>query len=202
MLALQNSALSLLHLGKFSEAVSICDKVLARDNFDNYALTIKIHAFENLRRYDEVLRCSKTLLTKNKEDTWALNTAGLALNELNRHKEAIEFFDRTLTIDTKNITSLMNKANSLSFLKENQKAIELYDKAQQIDPSLKELSIAKSREFEKLGREDEAFLAAQGVLLKDIKKIQADAKENKCSVFHQFCQNEFEEKKLKNKQSN
>ena len=34
--------------------------------------------------------------------------------------------------------------------------------------------------------DDEAFLAAQGVLLKDMKKIQEDAKENKCSVFHQF----------------
>jgi len=40
---------------------------------------------------------------------------------------------------------------------------------------------------------DEAFLAAQGVLNKDMEKIKKDAKENKCSVFHQFCQNEFEE---------
>ncbi len=146
--------------------------------------------------------CCNILLSKNKTDSWALNSAGLALNELNRHKEATEFFDKVLTIDDKNITALMNKANSLSFLQENQKAIELYDKAQTIDPSLKEIAIAKSREFEKLGRDDEAFLAAQGVLLKDMAKIQADAKENKCSVFHQFCQNEFEEKDPKNKKSN
>jgi hypothetical protein len=39
---------------------------------------------------------------------------------------------------------------------------------------------------------DEAFLAAQGVLNKDMEKIKSDAKENKCSVFHQFCNNEFE----------
>ena len=69
--------------------------------------------------------------------------------------------------------------------------------AQIIDPSMKELAIAKSREFKKLGLEDEAFLAAQGVLIKDMEKIKSDAKENKCSVFHQFCQTEFEKKKHK-----
>ena len=63
---------------------------------------------------------------------------------------------------------------------------------------MKELAIAKSREFEKLNLEDEAFLAAQGVLIKDIEKIKSDAKENNCSVFHQFCQTEFEEKKQPN----
>ncbi len=45
--------------------------------------------------------------------------------------------------------------------------------------------------------EDEAFLAAQGVLVKDMEKIKIDAKKNNCSVFHQYCQNEFDE--LKNK---
>jgi hypothetical protein len=38
---------------------------------------------------------------------------------------------------------------------------------------------------------DEAFLAAQGVLNKDMEKIKSDAKENKCSIFHQFCDDEF-----------
>ena len=40
--------------------------------------------------------------------------------------------------------------------------------------------------------EDEAFLAAQGVLSRDMEKIKREAKENKYSVFHQFCENEFE----------
>ena len=56
---------------------------------------------------------------------------------------------------------------------------------------MKELSEAKSREFEKLELNDEAFLAAQGVLLEDIEKIKQDAIKNKCSVFHQFCNEEF-----------
>ena len=39
---------------------------------------------------------------------------------------------------------------------------------------------------------DEAFLAAQGVLNRDMARIKDDARENKCTVFHQFCENEFE----------
>jgi tetratricopeptide (TPR) repeat protein len=144
-----------------------------------------------------VLSCSESILAKNKDDTWALNSSGLALNELSKFKEAVEFYDKTLKIDDKNITALMNKAISLSFLGEYQQSIECYDRAQIIDPSLKELAITKSREYEKLGLEDEAFLAAQGVLIKDMEKIISDAKDNKCSVFHQFCQSEFEEKELK-----
>ena len=40
--------------------------------------------------------------------------------------------------------------------------------------------------------EDEAFLTLQGVLSQDMEKIKRDAKENKYSVFHQFCENEYE----------
>ncbi|MCH9042228.1 MAG: tetratricopeptide repeat protein, partial [Thaumarchaeota archaeon] len=87
---------------------------------------------------------------------------------------------------------LMNKAISLSHLGNYKDAIEFYDKAQTIDSSLKEASIVKSQLFEKLGMKDDAFLAAQGVLNKEMKKIKTDAKENKCSVFHQFCEDEYE----------
>ena len=118
MMALQNSALSLLNLEKFSEAITFCDLVLKENNFDNYALTIKIHALENLRKYEEVLTCCQLILVKNHDDSWALNTSGLALIELNRFQEAIEFYDKTLKIDDKNITALINKAISLSFLGE------------------------------------------------------------------------------------
>ena len=86
----------------------------------------------------------------------------------------------------------MNKAISLTHLKKYEEAIEYYDKTQVADATIKEAPIAKSKLFEKLGMEDEAFLAAQGVLSRDMEKIKRDAKENKYSVFHQFCENEFE----------
>ncbi|MBL7001471.1 MAG: hypothetical protein ISR80_01755, partial [Nitrosopumilus sp.] len=72
-------------------------------------------------------------------------------------------------------------------------AIEYYDNAQRIDPSQKEIPTIKSQLFEKLGMEDNAFLAAQGVLNREMEKIKTDAKKNNYSVFHQFCNNEFVE---------
>ena len=86
----------------------------------------------------------------------------------------------------------MNKAISLSHLGNFQDAIDYYDLAQRIDSSLREIPPAKSKLYEKLNMPDEAFLAAQGVLNKDMQKIKSDAMENKCTVFHQFCDDEFQ----------
>ena len=86
----------------------------------------------------------------------------------------------------------MNKAISLSHLKKYKDAIEYYDKAQRIDSTMKEIPAAKSQLFQKLNMNDEAFLAAQGVLNSQMEKVKQDAKENKCSVFHQFCDDEFQ----------
>ena len=58
--------------------------------------------------------------------------------------------------------------------------------------NLKGIGPKTSKLFEKLNMPDDAFLAAQGVLNKDMQKIKSDAKENKCSVFHQFCDDEFQ----------
>ncbi len=137
------------------------------------------------------------MLSVNSNDIWALNSMGLSLNELNRHNDALEFYDKALEIDTNDVTALMNKAISQSHLGNYKDAIDNYDLVQSIDSSLKEIPLAKSRLYEKIGMKDDAFLAAQGILKKDMQKIKTDAKENKCSVFHQFCEDEFQKSNSK-----
>jgi len=138
---------------------------------------------------------------KKKRDTWALNTKGLALNNLDKHEDALTLYDISIEIEPNNTTALINKANTLAFLKEYKEAIDYYDKTQKADSSIKEISKIKSQLYEKLGMADEAFLAAQGVLNEDMEKIKNDAIQNKCSVFHQFCQYEYDELDAKNKNS-
>ena len=104
----------------------------------------------------------------------------------------LHYYDTTLVIDPNDVTALMNKAISLSHLGNYQDAINYYDLAQRVDSSLREIPPAKSKLFEKLNMPDEAFLAAQGVLNNDMTKIKSNAKKNKCSVFHQFCDDEFQ----------
>ena len=176
----------------FEEAITYCDKVLEIKSTDAYALKNKVFALESLKKYDEVLKLCETLLSIDPKDIWALNSMGISLNELDRHKDAIRYYDTSLVIDPNDVTALMNKAISLSHLGNFQDAIDYYDLAQRIDSSLREIPPAKSKLYEKLNMPDEAFLAAQGVLNKDMQKIKSDAKENKCTVFHQFCDDEFQ----------
>ena len=192
MLALQNISLSLIYLKNYEETVVYCDKVLEIKPSDTYAIKNKIFALENLKQYDQVLKLCEKLIQIDSKDTWALNSMGISLNELDRHKDAILYYDTTLVIDPNDVTALMNKAISLDHLGNYQDAINYYDLAQRIDSSLREIPPAKSKLFEKLNMPDEAFLAAQGVLNKDMEKIKSDAKENKCTIFHQFCDDEFQ----------
>ena len=199
MLALQNSALALFHLKQFSEAISFCDMVLKIRESDPHALKIKIYSLEKLEEYEQVLDYCNQVLKDDPNDTWILNSMGLSLNELDRHGEAIKYYDRTLALDKEDITALMNKAISLYYLGDYKECIRYYDRAQTLDPTQAEISAAKSKAFKKLGLDDEAFLAAQGVLVKDMEKIKQDAKKNNYTVFHQFCTDEFE--RLDKKQS-
>jgi tetratricopeptide (TPR) repeat protein len=192
MLALQNISLSLIYLKNYEETLVYCDKVLEIKPSDTYALKNKIFALESLKQYDKVLTLCEKLLSLDSKDIWALNSMGISLNELDRHKDAIQYYDTTLVIDPNDVTALMNKAISLSHLGNYQDAIDYYDLAQRIDSSLREIPPAKSKLFEKLNLPDDAFLAAQGVLNKDMQKIKSNAKENKCSIFHQFCDDEFQ----------
>jgi hypothetical protein len=93
----------------------------------------------------------------------------------------------------------MNKAITLSFLQKFDDAIPLYDKAQELEGPIREAAAAKSDAYLKLGREDEAFLAAQGLLIRDIEKYVADARAKKMRVFDLYCLNEYQELEEKEK---
>ena len=100
------------------------------------------------------LKLCNDIISQNPKDVWALNSMGLSLNELDRHKEALEYYNKSLELEPNDVTALMNKAISLSHLKNYKDAIQYYDKVQTIDSSLKEISIAKSQLFKKLGLND------------------------------------------------
>ena len=77
-------------------------------------------------------------------------------------------------------------AVTLNYLGRYQDSIPYYDTVQQIMPDFSRAAVEKSEAFKKLGRDDDAFLAAQGVRLDDAEKIKQDARENKYSVQHAF----------------
>jgi tetratricopeptide (TPR) repeat protein len=191
LVALQNMATAFLNLGKFDDAILFCNDVLAQNEFDEYAIKNKIYALERLGKHDQIITLCDKLLSKNPANVWTLNSKGLAYNELGKHSEAITNYDQTLSIEQYNITALLNKAVTLSFLQNFSEAIKFYDLAQQQEKQSK-AAMAKSEAYAKLGKEDEAFLAAQGLLVSEIEKCIAGARAKKMKVFDYFCMMEYE----------
>ena len=80
----------------------------------------------------------------------------------------------------------MNMAVTLNYLGRYQDAIPYYDTVQQIAPKITRAAREKSEAFKALGKEDDAFLAAQGIRLDEAELLKADAKKNKYTVQHAF----------------
>ncbi|MEW6042731.1 MAG: tetratricopeptide repeat protein [Thermoproteota archaeon] len=199
LVALQNMATACLHLGKYEDALYCCEAVLEHNDSDEYALKNKIFALERLKRYQDVIACADKLLQKNPNDEWAHDSKGLSLNELGRHDDAIACYDKSLQLNPNNTTALMNKAITLAFLQKYEDAISMYDHVQKIDNTIKEAALAKSDAYHRLGSEDEAFLAAQGLLVEDIQKYVTEARTKKMKVFDLYCLNEYLELEAKEK---
>jgi tetratricopeptide (TPR) repeat protein len=195
-------ATALVNSGRFEEAISLCDEVLQINKSDEYALKNKIFALAGLRRFDDVISSCDVFLQKNEGDTLVLDSKGVALSELGRHDEAISNYDKSLQINPDNEVALMNKAITLSFLQKYEEAIPFYDRAQKADSSIKEAALAKSDAYKKLGCENEAFLAAQGMLVEDIDDLIMEARQKKTQVFDLFCLKEFERLEAREKKHN
>jgi hypothetical protein len=71
-------------------------------------------------------------------------------------------------------------------------SIPYYDEVQKQE-NLSEAAAAKSEAYQKLGKEDEAFLAAQGMLVSDIVRYVSEAKAKKMKIFDYYCMMEYED---------
>lgn len=199
MVALQNISSACIMLNRLDDAISYSDAVLELNSHDEYALKNKIYAMEKQGMHADVVACCDKLLEKNTSDTWALDSKGLALNATGRQEDALLCYEQSLRHDPGDTTALMNKAATLFFLKRYDDAIACYDAAQRADGSLRGAASARSEIYQILGMEDEAFLAAQGLLDDDVARFKEEAKKRKMRVFDWFCLNEFNELEEKEK---
>ena len=197
-IGLQNLSTAYYIVGAYEDAVKCCDKVLEKDAEEEHAIKNKMHALERLELHEQVLGCCEILLSKNDKDVDALVTKGIALNKTGKHEDALTLYDLALELDKTNVDALMNMAVTLSYLRRYQDSIPYYDTVQQIMPEFSRAAVEKSKAFKELGREDDAFLAAQGVRLKDAELLKQDAKDNKYSVQHAFLLKRYKSSEKKN----
>ena len=185
-IALQNLGTAYYIVGAYEDTVKCCDKILEKDLNEEHAVKNKMRALEKLELHEQVLECCDIRLSKNDKDVDALVTKGIALNKTGKHEDALTLYDLALELDKTNVDALMNMAVTLSYLRRYQDSIPYYDTVQQIMPEFTRAAIEKSKAFKELGREDDAFLAAQGIMLNDAELLKQDAKDNKYSVQHAF----------------
>jgi tetratricopeptide (TPR) repeat protein len=197
-IALQNLSTAYYIVGAYNDTIKCCDKILEKDVNEEHAVKNKMLALEKLEIHDEVLKCCEILLSKNDKDVDALVTKGISLNKIGKHEDALTLYDLALELDKTNVDALMNMAVTLSYLRRYQDAIPYYDTVQQMMPEFSRAAVEKSKAFKELGREDDAFLAAQGVRLKDAELLKQDAKDNKYSVQHAFLLKRYKSSEKKN----
>ena len=197
-IALQNLSTLYYIVGAYEDAIKCCDKALVIEPDEEHAIKNKMLALEKLELHDQVLECCEILLSKNDKNVDALVTKGIALNKTGKHEDALTLYDLALELDKINVDALMNMAVTLSYLGRYQESIPYYDTVQQIMPNFTRASVEKSEAFKKLGKEDDAFLAAQGVRLKDAEILKNDARENKYSVQHAFLLKRYKKTEKKN----
>jgi tetratricopeptide (TPR) repeat protein len=106
----------LLESGRYEEAISFCDKILA-NNPDNYnSWNNRGNSLNNLGRYEEAIISYDKALSINLFDYEAWNNRGNSLNNLGRYEEAIISYDKAVSINPCIYKNWNNRGISLSKL--------------------------------------------------------------------------------------
>ena len=90
----------LTHLGKYEQALTFYDKVLAIDSYRYNALINKALTLSNLSRYNESLAYYDKVLSIDPGNEMALDGKGEALLKLGKYDQAIPYFDRILAMNS------------------------------------------------------------------------------------------------------
>jgi tetratricopeptide (TPR) repeat protein len=104
---------SLFNQGKYEEAITYFDKVLALDPNDRDMLYYKGISLEGLGKHEEAITYFDKVLALDQNDTDTLTYKGISLESLGKHEEAITYFDRVLTLDPNNVNTLRWKEYTL-----------------------------------------------------------------------------------------
>jgi len=137
---------SLCLLGKFDEALQLCDEILIKKSENRDLLINKAYAQQGLNLFEQSLNTFEQLIkiesekatTPNEISKFYLSDAycGKALNlmNLNNKLEAIDCFNKAIEMNPKNYNSLWNKSVCLIDLNKTEEAIEILLKFNEIKP--------------------------------------------------------------------
>ena len=104
---------SLFNQGKYEEAITYFDKVLALDANDTDTLYYKGISLESLGKHDEAITYFDKVLSLDPNNADTLTYKGISLESLGKHDEAITYFDKVLSLDPNNENTISWKEYTL-----------------------------------------------------------------------------------------
>lgn len=143
--------------GKFQDAKSIYEKVLAIQPTNFFALQLMgalfVQTDNNLHAIDFLSRA----LQINPNHLASYINLGVALQKLNRFDEALASYDKAIGLDPNNAETYMNRGVALEVLNRLEEAIASYDKAISIKPNNAEAYLNRGIALQGLKRLDDAL---------------------------------------------
>jgi tetratricopeptide (TPR) repeat protein len=143
---LYNKGLTLTDLGKYEEAITYYDKVLAINSTDFTLCICVLYAnkglsLDALGKYEEAITYYDKALAINSnssspyDPSFILNNKGLALDHLGKAQEAITYYDKALALDADDAEVLYNKGLALDHLGKTDEAMIYYNKSLSMRPN-------------------------------------------------------------------
>ncbi|MBD3192993.1 MAG: tetratricopeptide repeat protein [Candidatus Heimdallarchaeota archaeon] len=166
ILDLTSEARSLIHHGKFEEALVCYDKILAEYPDELVIEYEKAIAFFEFGDFPAALELLDRILARDPQNINALYAKGAILNNLKKFQQALSFFDQVIQLDPEFQSVWTAKGFALLGLQEHEKALDCFQtvKEQKQD---KELLIGKGHAFRHLSQYKKARNCYQQVLRRD-----------------------------------
>jgi tetratricopeptide (TPR) repeat protein len=160
-----NRALELHQLGRFDEALVICDRALALRPADPEAHYYRGNALRGLGRPAEAVASYDRALALRPAFAEALNNRGNALQSLDRLDEALASYDQSLALRPEHADTLNSRGAALQRLQRLDEALVSFDRALALRPTYAEALFNRGIVLQELNRLDEALASYDRALV-------------------------------------
>ncbi len=151
------AGLELLAAKKNLEALELFDTLLAENESDVDAWSMRGISLRRLGRYEEAIVSYDRAISIKFDDHETWNNRGISLHDSGRYEEAIASYDRTIELKPDNYEAWYNRGVCLDNLEMYKEAISSYEGALEYKPALKEAWHNRGISLGKLARYEEAI---------------------------------------------
>ena len=154
-----NKGVALVHLGRYEEALAVCNKAIKIEPHDEDAWINKGIALANLNRYVEALSCFDEAIKLKPDHAIGWFNKGTYLTELKRYEESLKAIDEAIKLKPDYTSAWINKGNILGKLNRHEEALSCFDEAIKLKPDDADSWSNKGVTSVRLGRYQDALEA-------------------------------------------